>query len=178
VIREDRPPYPHRGRLWDHTLTGIQRLRRVDFLLGLGLDPARVPDGAGIDHDPRTDEYRVQIIGRGGQLVWVRRLWSPPAAGPRRFGPISAELAALREFYGTGHQLAHRAPAHLLAAFRDAPQRPSVSGLRRGQSAEVTIVDDPVITYDPGRVADTLEATAARYGLARERVAVMRGRGA
>ena len=46
MIPETHVPYPRRGRLWDHTITGLQRLRRVDFLLGLGIDPARVPDGA------------------------------------------------------------------------------------------------------------------------------------
>jgi hypothetical protein len=107
ALQDDRAPYARRGRLWDDTLTGMQRLRRVDFLLGLGLDPSRVPDGARIDHDPATGEYRVQIIARSGQLVWVRRLLSP-APPVRAFEVISEELRALRDFYGEAHQLAHR----------------------------------------------------------------------
>lgn len=171
VIPESHVPYPRRGRLWDDTLTGVQRLRRLDFLLGLGLDPSRVPDGAHIDHDPRTGEYRVQYINRAGHLVWVRRLWSLPPPGPRQFGAITAELADLREWYGDGTGLP--APERLLAAWRASPQDASVSGL-----LDAGTVRNPVITYSPRRVADTLDATAARYGLARERVGYMMGRGA
>lgn len=167
-ISEASVPYPRHGRLWDDTLTGMQRLRRVDFLLGLGLDPSRVPDGARIGYDWATAEYRLQYIGRTGRLIWVRRVWQLPPPGPRQLNPIPESLAALRESYAypydrrnlpepepaASHRARHEAN---LAAFR-AHLRPQVAAVhqrvfppdagrsRPGQylGADVTIIDDPI----------------------------------
>jgi hypothetical protein len=105
-VHESHVPYPRHGRLWDETITGRQRGSRRDFLLRLGLDPARVPDGARIEHDDRTDEYRLEYINPGGHLVWVRRVLRPPAS-PRggliaqiqMEAGIDGGLAQLRDVY-------------------------------------------------------------------------------
>jgi hypothetical protein len=190
TIPEHAVPYPRHGRMWDDTLTGIQRLRRVDFLLGLGLDPSRVPDGARIEHDGRTDEYRVQYIGPAGRLVWVRRLWFPRPAGPRQFGPITEALAGLRDAYAYPYGnrgLPEPEPAVFDRARWEATRAAFVAQLparrpviedpmrvfpsaRRGLSADVTIIDDPIM---PGRAFDPALAAAAL-----ERVGYMRARGA
>lgn len=105
AMRESRVPYPRHGRLWDDTLTGVQRLQRVDFLLvGLGIDPARVPDGARIEYDASTGEYRLQIINPGGHLVWARRVLRSPLDTRRgslftALGAIDDSLMRLRDAY-------------------------------------------------------------------------------
>lgn len=156
-LDESRVPYPRNGRLWDETITGRQRAGRRDFLLMLGLDPARVPDGAMIEHDERTDEYRLQVINPGGYLVWVRRLLRPPAFGGIVMGGRVA-AAVLPELAG--------AIAPSLRQLRDAHAVPFRSGVA---TYGVTITDDPVRPggYDPA-------FAAAAY----ERIGYMRARGA
>lgn len=169
-VHESRVPYPRDGRLWDETISGRQRAARRDFLLMLGLDPARVPDGAMIEHDERTDEYRLQVINPGGHLVWVRRLLRPPAFGVLMGGRIAA--AVLPELAG--------AIAPSLRQLRDAyavplnARRPgwttfAESGIRGACRPDVTIIDDPVRPggYDPALAA-----------AARERIGYMMARGA
>lgn len=157
-LHEGRVPYPHKGRLWDETITGRQRAARRDFLLMLGLDPARVPDGAMIEHDERTDEYRLQVINPGGHLVWVRRLLRPPAYGGIVMGGRVA-AAVLPELAG--------AIAPTLRDLRDAYAVPFHRG---GRIADVTIIDDPIMPARPYNPA--LAAAAA------ERIGYMRARGA
>lgn len=167
-LPESNVPYARHGRMWDDTLTGLQRLRRVDFLLGLGLNPARVPDGARIEYDPTTGEHRLQVINPGGHLVWVRRVWSPPPR-PRTLEPISETLAAFRDAYA--YPYADRftePPAYarggIITDTGRAPAEPSTGSYvfphahRRGayRSADVTIIDDPVrprLSYFPALTA-------------------------
>lgn len=179
MIPETDVPYPRRGRLWDDTLTGIQRLRRVDFLLGLGLDPTCVPDGARIEFDTRTSEYRLQVINPGGHLVWVRRLWSPPPPRPRSIGAIADDLMALRDRYARPYAERHL-PEPEPAVFdraryeaaRDAylaqlpHRRPIVEDPMRlfptgGHRPDVVIIDDPVRPSLPVTIAAA--ATADRW---------------
>lgn len=137
AMREDRAPYPRNGRLWDETITGRQRGARHEFLLMLGVDPARVPDGARIEHDKTTDEYRLQVINPGGHLVWIRRVLRPLSARlPQLTGAIAPSLQALRDAY------AHAMP------------------IGRGLSADVVVIDDPITpgrAYDPALTAATLD---------------------
>lgn len=157
ALHESRAPYPRNGRLWDETITGRQRAIRRDFLLMLGLDPTRVPDGARIDYDDSTGEYRLQVINPGGHLVWVRRRLRMPLARGGLVPPA-----------GTGQhwfdRLNNGSIARPLAELRDA------HGLdyRRGAflAADVTIVDD----------ATTSQLDA--YLAAQRQVGYMRGRGA
>lgn len=197
ALHESRVPYPRNGRLWDETITGTMRLHRHDFLLMLGIDPARVPDGARIEHDETTDEYRLQVINPGGHLVWVRRLLRPPfaagglvAAGrmaaaflPQLAGAIDPTLAQLRAAFAApmGHRrlLGEPEPAVFdreryeaslaeLRASLPEPQPTTGDPMRvfppsRGYPVDVTIIDDPVRTYDPavglaGALVDSWDA--------------------
>jgi hypothetical protein len=152
MMHEHAVPFPHKGRLFDYTITGRQRGARRDFLLMLGVDPARVPDGAMIDYDETTDEYRLQVINPGGHLVFVRRRLRPPQFGGILMGGRAA-AAVLPELAG--------AIAPSLRQLRDAYAVPVRS--------DVTIIDDPV---RPGGYDPALAAAAA------ERVGYMRARGA
>lgn len=152
-MHEHAVPFPHKGRLWDETITGRQRAARRDFLFMLGLDPARVPDGARIEYDETTDEYRLQVINPGGWLVWVRRVLRPPSFGGILMGGRVA-AAVLPELAGAINPT--------LRQLRDAYAVPLNERGERVATYGVEITADPVRPggYDPARAAAALEQLA------------------